>query len=270
MLVVAGAVVIGLLIAVYRRRLRPMQLIIQVYEYICAIRDAWIVDAMASCSRSTSTSTYKSNEDPTAIARLIKLFRAIRVLYLSVGLFIAFVLVPLYLAITQTSNTYTYEYAWQVSAVLLGGTVPAGLLLMGFTAVFCVFGVTAALLIKRLTINPSTVQPVMHTEGSVRQFLRISALAFLNLLTMTAVDCVYVYIVFNYDASIVTITQVSMAAFKIFWNEAALWMLIPLTKGNFSSFSRFSMGKSSLTASSSGSIGGIGMSNIGIGSNTGR
>lgn len=193
-------------------------------------------------SHDNTVATDATAIDSTAIVKLMHLFASIRVLYAYVGGFMALVLIPLYSGTTKLANTYRYEYAWQISAVLLKGTVAAVILALIFNAIFFVFGMAFAHIAHQLNymkrFERYTLLNRKIEKGTLRQYLRITMVAVLNLIVMTAVDCTYVFIVLTNNAAVAVITQVAMAMFKIYWNEVALWKLIPLTKVSWSEWMR--------------------------------
>lgn len=177
-----------------------------------------------------STSALDLRVFPTAISKLMVFLTDIRRLFLVLTAFEVLVLIPLYGGFSSQTSTYEVSYGWQISAILLSGTTATAVLVtgFGFVLLFLVF-----LLLKAVRkLDPITATGLVNRRvaRATRESARLLVFAFGNIAVMIAVDCAYVYVVLNYDATVVIVTQLSMACFKIFWNEIALWALIPMTK----------------------------------------
>ncbi|RYG68682.1 hypothetical protein EON64_04650, partial [archaeon] len=159
-------------------------------------------------------------------------------------LVIFLVFMPIYASAPQDALVYQSEYGWKVSAVLLGGHT-------GVVILSCVFCLVLAYLVlisyrahcrhafKKLVIFPSpfpanpatsTLTSPQSTAASFRKYACLFIVAAVNAVVMIAVDITYVLIVLNYAQGIELVTQIVTAAFKIFWNDFALWSLVPLVR----------------------------------------
>ncbi|RYH30907.1 hypothetical protein EON65_03935 [archaeon] len=183
--------------------------------------------------------------DNGAISELMKFFDLITRTYMVVTLYILFILMPIYLTFSKNSNTFESEYGWQVSAVLLKGQYAASTMTITFCLLLTLL-VSYFVYTKERTIDEPTqmrakaawrrskpqqeVQIQKPLKKRIWDNFALGLITFINLSMMVTVDCGYVYIVLNYNRDVVITTQFFLAIFKIFWNEVALWILIPYFK----------------------------------------
>lgn len=171
----------------------------------------------------------------SAIASLVSFFDHIRRLFFLITAFTILAMVPLYTGFSHYTSTYEVSYGWQISGVLLSGRVASLMLVIGFGFVMLNLMFFLLETVRKFEQSNTVADGIFNQKiiGAARETSRLLAFAVLNMAVMIAVDCAYVYIFINFNTTTVLITQLSMAAFKIFWNEIVLWLLIPLTKVNW-------------------------------------
>lgn len=163
-----------------------------------------------------------------SIKDLMEYFADVRRLYWTIGSGIVLLLIPVYSVLSIYSSTYDNVYGWQISAVLLAGNGATVVLCLCFSLILALV-VVYALKHKPLA-DPTATEPADRAV-TARRALYLLLVGVINLTVMIAADCLYVYIVLNYNGGVVFIVQMLMAAFKVLWNEQALWALVPYLKG---------------------------------------
>lgn len=144
-------------------------------------------------------------------------------LWISCGL-VTFVL-PLYLVLTAYFKNTEVQYAWTASAAFLSGIIPAIVLLV----VYLTFIVALFIVWFRATRQYDTsVDSRTNTKPTNwLQVALLSALILLNCVVMVIVNAVYVVIILHYNTLVIFFAQVSIAFFKLLWNEYAIrWMIV--------------------------------------------
>jgi Leucine-rich repeat (LRR) protein len=193
----------------------------------------------------------------TNINNLSIFFSEIRKSFIIIALFILIVLCPLYYYISDFSNSYTVEYAWGISALLVSGQIPAVVLLLGFTGlivlVFVIFNRLAAKTKGDLIFldysRASLRSTHQFSEASVassntnknggsshyyftrdyRKYLVYTIVFIVNVIVMLIIDFSYVYVVLNYELTVVVLSEILLAVVKIVLNNIILWNSLPLT-----------------------------------------
>jgi Leucine-rich repeat (LRR) protein len=175
------------------------------------------------------------------------------------------ILLPLYCVLKKFEASYSVEYAWYAAGVLLSGEMAAVLLflaLFGFLLLiyYLLGGERMSKKINdnvpksdvgesKLPINDSNkleieINEVKKENGletlaatGVRKATKDSFIVnvnyiiifILDLVIMGIVDFSYVYIVINYNSTIVTSAAFSLAVFRLITNNLLLWKAIPAT-----------------------------------------
>ncbi|RYH20050.1 hypothetical protein EON65_24775 [archaeon] len=183
-----------------------------------------------SCSWVTTVAV-----DSEEVQKLVRFFDEMKRLFGYVGLFIFVICLPIFMGVSQMYKSYDHEYGWQVSAVLLEGINASIMLTLVFSAVLifaiaCLVRLLYRLDALHLSCNSEKNKNHELETYGYKTYIRLFLLMLVNLITMIVVDCVYVYIVINFNATVVAVAQIVMALFKILWNEGALWVLVPFMK----------------------------------------
>eukprot|EP01031_Cornospumella_fuschlensis_P024917 gene24917-30103_t len=165
------------------------------------------------------------------IPGIYEFFDNARAISLVAAVVIFVVFMPVYASAPDEALLYQSQYGWKVSAVLMGGHAAVKRL-------SCVFALALAYLVgvsyrahcryspkTMQTGNSSVVSPAI-TSTNTRNYASLFVAASINTVVMIAVDVAYVLIVLNYAQGVVLITEIFTAAFKLFWNDFALWSAI--------------------------------------------
>jgi hypothetical protein len=186
--------------------------------------------------------------------RLSVFFSQTRKAFIVLMLYCIVILLPLDSVLKINYSSYTVEYAWTVSGMLLEGEVPAILL---FISLFFLIILTQYLfnrmihIIKKsfvlgsdekstTTSSRKTKKSKLNTDALDEQrrsviseksweiFLVYLSVFLFNVLIMSIVDFSYVYIVITYDSLVISLAAVALAVFRLVTNNTLLWNAIPL------------------------------------------
>eukprot|EP01031_Cornospumella_fuschlensis_P026415 gene26415-31918_t len=165
------------------------------------------------------------------IPGIYEFFDNARAISLVAAVVIFVVFMPVYVSAPEDALLYQSKYGWKVSAVLMGGHGAVKRL-------SCVFALALAYLVgvsyrahcrhspKTIQNSDSSVVSSTITSTNMRKYSSLFLVASINAVVMIAVDVAYVLIVLNYAQGVVLITEIFTAAFKLFWNDFALWSAI--------------------------------------------
>jgi hypothetical protein len=134
---------------------------------------------------------------------------------LAVAVVAVLVLAPIYAGLTVTYGTYTHQYAWILSAILLSGTAPFAVCFVTF--LLCL-GLGVGALFRGhegIAVPGSNSQPVTIRETSRRRVIQASTLYLLaNFVVVGVVNTGYIAI------SLYTspVYQLGISVFKVGWN----------------------------------------------------
>jgi Leucine-rich repeat (LRR) protein len=216
------------------------------------------IDSFLVPTYNRSTLFTKSNIIRNNIYRLSVFFYQTRIVFIALMLYCILVLLPLDSVLKINYSSYTVEYAWTVSGMLLRGEVAAVLL---FLSLF-IFIILTQYLFKRMVNiikrKSNTRNEKKDEEGSMRSsndasmksnnlgsskrdeqrksvisesnleiFSIYCCVFFVNLIVMGIVDFSYVYIVITYDAVVISLAAVTLAVFRLVTNNTLLWHAIP-------------------------------------------
>ncbi len=190
------------------------------------------------------------SEDPKKIniLRLSLYFGEVRKAAAILSIYSLIVLIPTYANLTVYSATYTIQYAWTISAMLMTGVITAIVMFVCLGVLIWLFFT----LIQRvlLNIDRKAPKPVIrnsenigsNSDNSERSSATTSSstrpvhsaltyiiVALINLLVMGVADFSYVYIILNYSTDVVSVTAAALALFRLGTNNFILWSALPLT-----------------------------------------
>ncbi len=146
------------------------------------------------------------------------------------------ILIPLYSVLKLYNSSYSIQYAWSVSAVLMNGQTAAIILLLTFV-VFAVFYASVLKEIvrklnvrmpkdrSRTSLPPETARVLLSTE----RVLAYTIVVFFDLVLMLSADFSYVFIVISYDTLVATLAALTLALFRFATNHIILWHSLPRT-----------------------------------------
>ncbi|RYH23648.1 hypothetical protein EON65_17670 [archaeon] len=252
------ACIVALVDTVCRRQVRFRHVILH-------CKEVWQA-SMAILRIPDDNTTINGERVYSPIFRLTLFYNAIRRLVLIIAAYSLFVLMPMYIGLSQYSKTYEFEFGWEISSVLLAGRTAAIMLFVGYCVLMLIQYLGMHWVSNTLSSYGLPNKPVLvnsaagsaqelaradtqegigaiSAEGAVpppqdsgipsRVLVRLGILFSLNLVIMILTDVAYVYIVLNKKNAVVVIAQILLATFKLFWNEVALWFLVPFTKINW-------------------------------------
>jgi Leucine-rich repeat (LRR) protein len=210
---------------------------------------------------SRSTLFTKSNEIRNNIKRLSVFLSQTRLSFIVLMFYCVVILMLLDSILKINYSSYTVEYAWTVSGMLLHGETAAVLL---FLSLFMFIVLTQYLfkrmihIIKRASSqkvegnagenedsssvsshkssrksskhhspDPDEQRRSVISENGFHIFMIYCCVFFINLIIMGIVDFSYVYIVITYDAVVISLAAVTLAVFRLVTNNTLLWNAIP-------------------------------------------
>ncbi len=187
--------------------------------------------------------TLRENQEHVHLVRLSIYFSEVRRGTLALTIYCIFILLPLFSILKIYSSSYSIEYAWSVSAMLMNGETAAILLFFALIILVILYTTVLKTIVKRLNRRmpkdhyrnnsiSSTAESVRSviSENNMETYLVYSGVSLLNLIVMVAVDFSYVYIVISYDTIISTLAALGLALFRLGTNHLLLWHALPITK----------------------------------------
>jgi Leucine-rich repeat (LRR) protein len=152
-----------------------------------------------------------------------KVFDRLFVVSLRCCALVLLVLAPLYIVLSATYGTVTYQSAYAVSAGFLSGAVPLALIMLSLV-------ILMALLLRSFTsLLSATAAPSLSAERTVsvvtidrparERFAVYTAFIVINLTVVVGVNAAYVYVALYRSGTLLLIVQVMMSFFKLFWNK---------------------------------------------------
>lgn len=204
-----------------------------------------VVAVLTSASGSTVPSTPLLSTEKVFF--LGKWLNTVTVWCVGLAATITVVMVPMYASLSSYYGTYKHEYAWQLSLGFLSGRVAGGVLFAVF--VMLLLAVIYCKEVHFLDGNLALLAPVSTTTWSLVQYCqckwdrqRVQIYAFLsvlvvaNVVTIMAVNGLYVYATVKVSASVLDVLALFLAAFKITWYWLLQYMdehyLLPLLSHN--------------------------------------
>ena len=144
-----------------------------------------------------------------------------------------FILSPLYIILHVFYNTHAHAYAWTVSSAFLEGQIPFSILFIIYIILICIL---LGFYARNLKYNHNDWRAILSERelekleiAEERQNLpkanlwqRIviyTPMIFINFTVVISVNIIFVYIVLYHSTSIITIAQLLLSFFKLFWNK---------------------------------------------------
>lgn len=184
------------------------------------------------------------NENTALMLKSIGLFLyQIRLLAVRITICTYLLLLPTFILLSSFYRTQTFSYAWNVSAVLLSGKVPALVLMVFFFFLLLLVILFYSLLIEKETKELEENYRLSHRFRNVLRrsklleydnrwlsTLVLTLVGIINFILMMIADIAYVIIILSYPTTVIVITEVFLALFKIVLNNVVIWELIPLVR----------------------------------------
>jgi hypothetical protein len=176
--------------------------------------------------------------------RLSIYFEEVRYFLLYLTLYCLLILLPLYSILKVYDASYTKEYAWSVSAMLLSGEDAAVCVFLALLVFVVLIVVLFKRMMERINLQSpsdidntepqsssahsvtSTLISPLHSSHSSNFFVYF-IIAFFNLAVMSVVDFSYVYIVITYDFRDILLAAIGLALFRLVANNILLRLAIP-------------------------------------------
>jgi Leucine-rich repeat (LRR) protein len=184
------------------------------------------------------------NKNTVLMLKSIQLFLSqIRKLAIRLTFVTFCLLLPTYVLLSFFYFTHKYSYAWNVSAVLISGVVPAIILIILFSVMLFIVLLFYDLLIEKETrlleenyrisyrfrkILRKT--KLLEYDAKWISFVVLLIVGVINFFLMLVADLAYVVIILSYPTSVVVLTEIFLAVFKLALNNMIIWELIPLTR----------------------------------------
>ncbi len=176
----------------------------------------------------------RQDDNRVSLTRLSIYFSEVRKGTLRLMVYCMLILIPLYSVLKVYSSSYSVEYAWSISAMLMNGEA-AAIALFGALAIFAMLYVrTLKGVVMKLNIRMPKEKKKKETSRhesreSCWDSLIIYSLIFIaNLLIMAMADFSYVYIAISFNSLAVAFAALGLALFRLLENYVLLWSAIPL------------------------------------------
>lgn len=171
--------------------------------------------------------------DGKEVASFLFILRCARVGFVRGGAIISFLFLPLYLVLNHFWRTYTYTYAFQVSAIYLAGLIPAVILAVTWLSMLVAVGHISRKVsgqVPHRNAHLSFRELFRGHFGAGMRFIVANALAFLLLTVyIVAVNIGFVYSQMNYSPEIAIYCQIALAAIKLLTNHLLIPFILHLT-----------------------------------------
>jgi Leucine-rich repeat (LRR) protein len=174
---------------------------------------------------------YFQNFPNTNIGKSIKFFHDLRKFFFFLGVCSMMILLPTFSVLTYFTHSYSNEYIWNVSAVLLSGqTAAIVLMIVFFVVVVSVYFQLQSILNSSATTVVSDEIQHRGSSADPRTFSTPLALTYClvllaDIVVMSFGDIFYVIVVVNYSETITTIAAIVLAMFRMLSNNFLLLML---------------------------------------------
>jgi hypothetical protein len=137
-----------------------------------------------------------------------------------------FLILPVWVVMTQFYNTYEFEYSWSASVAYLSGLVPSIIALVMFTFLLAiVFSLSTTNIARHQSRRISNFVPMKSSETLSQQLLHYGVLVmilFINCLIVIGVNVLYLLATTKFNKTIVTLCAVSLGLFSSCWNVVIL------------------------------------------------
>ncbi len=164
------------------------------------------------------------------IAKFFDFLKSFRHCIFEITAMIVVFLLPLYIVLSVFFGTHSYDYAWLLSAVWISGVLPGAVLTSCFILVILYAGYTLRGYIFAFHHNTSGLNEIDANAsfigsfcGSLQRWLTNVALwsgfYLIDLVLMLIVDASYVYMYLQFSGGVLLISQISISAFKMLWND---------------------------------------------------
>lgn len=158
------------------------------------------------------------------------LMKRVRTVCLSLTAFIVLVCLPTFSVLSSYYGTYDHEYAWFFSAAFLSGK----------TAAIVVFTTLVVLMFLFVRIYTTQLHSFEWVAKKKEQFMQrfygslnvfagrkhsfkfycfVAFLIVMNCAVVLTVNGAYIYISLTYNRTIITVAQIGIALFKLYWNS---------------------------------------------------
>jgi Leucine-rich repeat (LRR) protein len=178
------------------------------------------------------------------IGVLRKLFEQLRQFCFILGTLCGILLFPTYSALTFAFKTFSYEYAWTVSGILLSGATPA--LVMFF--LLCVLLIFSAFLLQNLHLLPNALdraavekdetEPSLNPNQTTRwnSYATYFTIVVADVFILGAADILYVITALEKDSNTVIFAGICLALFRMLINNYLIIKGLPWISQRISGF----------------------------------
>jgi Leucine-rich repeat (LRR) protein len=191
-----------------------------------------------------ATDDYRGRNPASNLIALIECFDGIRRVCVIMCIFAVFVLIPIYVGLSEINKTYQEGYVWVVSGLLLSGKLSAITLLFVFLILLLLLSVLLyvtfrdSLSNKFAFCNNGKLQFTLKELEAERMqsnqitypllYLTHFVVFILNTLIVGAVDCCYVIILLYETSTVIILAALFLACFRLINGKVLLWKAIPL------------------------------------------
>ncbi len=215
-----------------------------VLKYIHGFHSS-IKDLITCCFDCWTTwrSALRKDENRVNLTRLSIYFSEVRQGVLRLAIYCMIVLLVVFSVLKIYSASYTLEYAWTTSAMLMNGETAAIVLFLSLAAFAVLYVLTSQHVVRKLNLRMpkekkhqdsenlpiDSPKPLKVNDNLLENFIIYSIITLLDVVIMALADFSYVYMVISFNALFVTFAALALALFRLFTNQVILWMSIPWT-----------------------------------------
>jgi hypothetical protein len=187
---------------------------------------------------------YRSKNPNSNLIALIECFEGIRRVCVVISSFAVFVLIPVYVGLSENNKTYEEGYVWVVSGLLLSGKLSAITLFFVFLVLLLLLSVILYLTFRDSLSNKFAFSDNSNLQSTLKEleaqrmqsnqmtypllYFTHFAVFILNTLIVGAVDCCYVIILLYESSTVIILAALFLACFRLINGKVLLWKAIPL------------------------------------------
>ncbi len=178
----------------------------------------------------------RRDENRVNLTRLSIYFSEVRQGTLRLTAYCVLILIPVYSLLKLSRSSYTIEYAWRISAMLMNGRTAAVVLFVALMLFALLYVIVLKEIVRKLNVRmpkdisrKSLPQITVRNLQAIERILVYSLVFFFDLVLMLLADFSYVFVVISYDTLVATLAALALALFRFGTNHIILWYALPKT-----------------------------------------
>jgi Leucine-rich repeat (LRR) protein len=157
------------------------------------------------------------------VGQLRKLFEQLRQFCFILGALVIILFFPTYSALTFAFKTFSFEYAWTVSGILLSGVIPALVMIfvLCFLLIFSAFLLQNLHLLDRASVEKGETEPSLNPNQKTRWNSNATyfTIVVADVFILGSADILYVITALEKDSSTVIFAGICLALFRMLINN---------------------------------------------------